>query len=61
MDATEPGTGELATDILDLSTCVSLTQARQVRAVIEPPMQVVLSQVARPRVNLGTGPPGRAD
>lgn len=33
----------------------------EIRDQLEPFRQVLLGQVERPRPNIGTGPPGRAD
>ncbi|MFC7534178.1 hypothetical protein [Actinoplanes sp. GCM10030250] len=33
----------------------------QQRDALEPFKEILLSQVERPRINLGSGPPGRAD
>ena len=49
------------TELADLCE-VSFDQLRGQRwDELEPFRRVLLGQVERPRVNLGTGPPGRAD
>lgn len=51
----------LETDLPDLCD-VGLDELRpQSRDAFEPFRQQLLSQVERPRINLGSGPPGRAD
>jgi hypothetical protein len=40
---------------------VSLSRARRDREAIEQPTNNLLKQVEKPRINLGSGPPGRAD
>ncbi len=51
----------------DLESCladlreVSFDQLLAQEKHLEPYREAVLKQVERPRVNLGTGPPGRAD
>ena len=40
---------------------VSFDQLRAHVKTLEPYREAVLRQVERPRVNLGSGPPGRAD
>jgi hypothetical protein len=34
---------------------------RRLQDALEPFREVLINQVERPRINLGTGPPGRAD
>lgn len=51
---TEP----IETQLLDLGE-VSLADLRRLR--LEQDKERIIRQVERPRLNLGTGPPGRAD
>lgn len=51
---------DIETDLLDLRH-VSLSQARRDTEAIERPTNNLLKQVEKPRTNLGSGPPGRAD
>jgi hypothetical protein len=53
---TSPGESHL----LDL-TEVPLDQLRSLRTEHEPYRLALINQVEKPRVNIGTGPPGRAD
>jgi len=52
----------IETDLADLrgATLDELCQ-RALRGVLEPYRRILISQVERPRVNIGSGPPGRAD
>jgi hypothetical protein len=60
-DTALDSTPDIETRLADLSE-VSLQQLRsQVRGSFEPFLKILLSQVERPRFNLGSGPPGRAD
>ena len=54
--------GDLITELPDLNDC-SLSELRMRRdAIVTEAVELVLSQVERPRINLGSsGPPGRAD
>jgi hypothetical protein len=52
----------IETDLADLRT-VTLGELRQRRLqeALAPFQDDLISQVERPRINIGTGPPGRAD
>jgi hypothetical protein len=57
----EPIQDDLETDLIDL-TALPISAVRTVdEAILAPSMQRVLRQVERPRNNIGTNPPGRAD
>jgi hypothetical protein len=61
MEPTLDTSAGVETDLADLGG-ISFDQLRRQRwDALEPFRRVLLSQVERPRVNLGTGPPGRAD
>jgi hypothetical protein len=52
---------EVETDLPDLQG-VGFDELRsQRRDALEPFREILLQQVERPRINLGSGPPGRAD
>jgi hypothetical protein len=51
---------EIETDLPDLEG-IGLDELRAERDDLEPFRRTLLSQVERPRINLGSGPPGRAD
>jgi hypothetical protein len=52
---------EVETDLPDLQG-VGFDELRsQRRDALEPFREILLRQVERPRINLGSGPPGRAD
>lgn len=51
---------EIETELVDLRE-VALSRLRRDREVFEKPTEDALKQVERPRINLGSGPPGRAD
>jgi hypothetical protein len=52
--------GEIETELVDLRN-VPLGQARQAHRALAVPLEELLRQVERPRINQGTNPPGRAD
>jgi hypothetical protein len=54
------GLGDIETNVVDLRR-VPLGQLRRNRDAFERPTEDALKQVERPRINLGSGPPGRAD
>ena len=58
MDATTSDVIE--TDLADLRA-VTLGELLRLQSVLAPFEEVLISQVERPRLNIGTGPPGRAD
>jgi hypothetical protein len=55
-------TDEIETVLADLRG-VSLDElcGRQSQDALEPYRDALITQVERPRINLGSGPPGRAD
>ncbi|MET0426843.1 MAG: hypothetical protein ABW046_23450 [Actinoplanes sp.] len=55
-------TAAMETGLADLrgSTLGQLCQ-RTLQDALEPYRQILISQVERPRPNIGSGPPGRAD
>jgi hypothetical protein len=55
-------TSAIETDLADLrgATLDELCQ-RALQGALEPYRRVLISQVERPRPNIGSGPPGRAD
>lgn len=53
--------GDVRTELVDL-TGISITDLRECEErFLEPCTRRLLDQIERPRVNLGTGPPGRVD
>lgn len=53
--------GEIRTSLVDL-TNASIEDLRHCDGgLIEPSLRRLLRQIERPRVNLGSGPPGRVD
>ncbi|GIJ48980.1 hypothetical protein Val02_58660 [Virgisporangium aliadipatigenens] len=57
----EPSPNELETDLIDLTTLPISALRTFDEELLAPSVQRVLVQVQRPRNNIGTGPPGRAD
>ena len=55
-----PRVESLETDLVDLRN-VPLGQAREAHRALAVPMEELLKQVEKPRINQGTNPPGRAD
>lgn len=52
----------METDLADLrGTTLDQLCRRGFQDVLEPYRRILISQVERPRPNIGTGPPGRAD
>jgi hypothetical protein len=51
---------DIETNVIDLRD-VPLGQLRTNRVPFEQATEDALKQVERPRINLGSGPPGRAD
>lgn len=52
----------IETDLVDLrGMTFDQLRRRGVSDALEPFRRVLISQVERPRPNIGTGPPGRAD
>lgn len=51
---------DIETEVLDLRT-VPLAELRSRRDTFEQHTEDALKQIERPRINLGSGPPGRAD
>jgi hypothetical protein len=60
VDLVDGGLAEIETEVIDLRR-VPLGQLRRDRDTYERPTEDALKQVERPRFNLGSGPPGRAD
>ncbi|MBU2668264.1 hypothetical protein KOI35_32605 [Actinoplanes bogorensis] len=55
-------TTAIETDLADLSGATLDQLCRQApQDALEPFRRMLINQVDRPRVNIGTGPPGRAD
>jgi hypothetical protein len=50
----------IETDLADLRR-VTLGELLRLQSVLAPFEEVLINQVERPRINIGTGPPGRAD
>jgi hypothetical protein len=52
----------IETDLADLrGTTLDQLCQWELQGALEPYRQVLISQVERPRPNIGSGPPGRAD
>lgn len=60
MDSTDTDNATLETQLPDL-TNTTIDQILTNPTPLQPFLEDLLRQVERPRINLGSGPPGRAD